>query len=145
MNRIAPRQLAMCLALVVGALLAAWYPVPATAQGAPGTTAFVAVPTDAAAQTGHLGDPAAVAEALAHHGGRVLPSLPLERRGPSWHRRAGVRSTRTGSSQALPGSETGSIPAALTLYSERLEWHELPLPAVHGAGGLAAPPRAPPR
>lgn len=156
MARMVPRQRLVWLALLIGVLVAAWHPVMAMPRAA-------AVPMwPPAEQTGSpVSIPAAVAggRATASAAPTPLPTLdgsgsrgpqlqeriPLERRHPSWHRGVSRRLPRGMSGQLSLPSESGSIPAPFRLYSQRLEWHVLPLPLVHGVGGRSAPPRAPPR
>ena len=149
-------RLTVYLAFLFGALVAAWHPAVAME---PGSTARIARLGGAARVT--VGSPVAVAAwgtadeaastalGVLRAGGHRSPLLvahqPRDRRHPSWHRGVSRRLSRgVGGQLSLP-SDSGSIPTPFLLYSQRLEWHVLPLPLVHGVGGRSAPPRAPPR
>ncbi len=148
MTRMVFRRLPVCLALLIGVLVAAWHPVLAMeAAGAERASSR----SERAASAARLPRSTPVAVTLWRTAGHAAPAplmerLPQERRHPSWHRNAARRVPRgQGGGQLSLPTNSGSVPTPLLLYTQQLEWHVLPLPLVHGVGGRSAPPRAPPR
>ncbi len=156
MTRMVPRRRSVWLALLIGVLVAAWHPAMAMPSAgtvplwlpAEQTGSSVSLPAtvvDGRAEASAAPTPLPTLDWSGHGSPHLQERIPLERRHPSWHRGVSRRLPRGMSGQLSLPAESGSIPAPFLLYSQRLEWHVLPLPLVHGVGGRSAPPRAPPR
>ncbi len=156
MSQMVPRPRSIWLALLIGVLVAAWHPAmampragavpllrPAEQMGS--SVSIPATVADGRAKASAAPAPLPTLEWSGRRGPHLQDRIPLERRHPSWHRGVSRRLPRGMSGQLSLPSDSGSIPAPFLLYSQRLEWHVLPLPLVHGVGGRSAPPRAPPR